>query len=82
MENEKFILEVNDEGDGISDEHQYILKTNSKSSFHGYGVTNINKRIKLLYGEEYGLSSRDLQHGSFGHDLNPGFAWKQPKLAS
>ncbi len=24
----------------------------------GYGITNINKRIELMYGEQYGLSFR------------------------
>lgn len=52
----KFILEIEDDGVGISKEKlANILVENSSDTFHGYGINNINKRIKLLYGDDYGL---------------------------
>ncbi|QGQ98305.1 sensor histidine kinase [Paenibacillus psychroresistens] len=57
MDEHKFILELKDDGVGISEEKiNTIFKMNTVDAFHGYGVNNINKRIKLLYGEEYGIS--------------------------
>jgi two-component system sensor histidine kinase YesM len=52
-----FILELKDDRVGISEDNiNAIFKMNTADAFHGYGVNNINKRIKLLYGEQYGIS--------------------------
>ncbi|WNQ12900.1 sensor histidine kinase [Paenibacillus aurantius] len=59
LEDGKFMLEVRDDGVGLSDEKvNAILKQSTNDPFHGYGANNINKRIKLLYGYDYGLSYR------------------------
>ncbi len=59
IEDGKFTLEVIDDGVGISAEKlSAIFNLSSNDPFHGFGANNINKRIKLLYGEEYGLSYR------------------------
>lgn len=51
-EKEILYLSVEDNGVGMSEETaQNILTHNSK----GYGVRNVNERIKLMYGPEYGL---------------------------
>lgn len=52
------ILEVTDDGVGIPKEKMNTIfnENNSTNSLHGYGINNINKRIKLLYGEEFGLA--------------------------
>jgi two-component system sensor histidine kinase YesM len=43
---------VEDNGVGMDEETKHrMLNENSK----GYGMRNVNQRIKLLYGEEYGL---------------------------
>ena len=51
-EGETMYLSVEDNGVGMSEEvAQSILTRKSK----GYGVRNVNERIKLTYGAEYGL---------------------------
>lgn len=50
-EDEVYIM-VEDNGVGMDEEtKEHMLSQNSK----GYGMRNVNQRIKLLYGEEYGL---------------------------
>ena len=50
-------LKVQDNGIGIKPEKLKTLLTHKSntSGTHGYGVRNINERIKLFYGEQYGL---------------------------
>lgn len=59
------VLIVADDGIGMKEESINLLLTNklSSSKGSGYGLKNINKRIKLLYGESYGLSFKS----SYGH---------------
>ncbi len=45
-------FEVKDNGRGISEEG---LKAALKSNSKGYGLQNVNNRIRLYYGEGYGL---------------------------
>jgi two-component system, sensor histidine kinase YesM len=53
---EKIIISVQDDGEGMSEEtRQNILNSDSHDEIHGYGIKNINDRIKLHYGSEYGL---------------------------
>ncbi|MBP3961788.1 cache domain-containing sensor histidine kinase [Paenibacillus lignilyticus] len=55
----KIVITVKDDGVGISQENlERIFNRDRTDPFHGYGANNINKRIKLLYGEEYGLTYR------------------------
>lgn len=54
----KLICEIIDNGIGIpQDSIKTILKhcSNKSEHFTSIGVNNVNDRIKLLYGEEYGL---------------------------
>lgn len=51
------IVTVADNGNGMTEEeieemNRSIQKTGSES---GYGIRNVNRRLKLLFGEEYGL---------------------------
>jgi len=53
------IFEVEDNGSGMSAEltrdlNDYINDRNNL--FHSIGLRNVNKRIKIKYGEEYGLT--------------------------
>ena len=52
------IIQISDDGIGIEKEVlPLILKENNlQTKGSGYGLKNINQRIKLLYGESYGLS--------------------------
>lgn len=50
-------LKVIDDGIGIEEEKlPLILSSQIKTKGSGYGIKNINQRLKLLYGEDYGLS--------------------------
>lgn len=52
LESEEAVLKIIDNGVGISPERvAYVLSQNSDR----VGLSNINQRLKLLYGEEYGL---------------------------
>lgn len=57
LENNTIILSVEDDGVGMTEEKAMeILTVKGTSENHGYGVRNINNRIKLCYGQQYGLT--------------------------
>ena len=49
------VFDIRDNGPGISSERSQQILDNTFSS-SGYGVQNINSRLKLCYGESYGVS--------------------------
>lgn len=54
-------LIVEDNGIGIQPEQlENLLTEASSSSSNGYGVRNINERIKLYYGAQYGLEYKSV----------------------
>lgn len=55
--NHLFIL-IEDNGPGcdVNLLNHLLVHHNSKSAQRGYGIYNVDRRIKLTYGEEYGLS--------------------------
>lgn len=58
LENEEIIcLKVIDDGAGMDEETlSHILDGSIRSSGSSYGVRNVNARIALMFGEEYGLT--------------------------
>ena len=52
MDEERIYLYVEDNGVGIEPE---LLSSILEFKTRGYGVRNVNERIKLFYGEEYKL---------------------------
>ena len=52
-EGETMYLSVEDNGVGMEEE---VAKTIITQKSKGYGVRNVNERIKLIYGQEYGLA--------------------------
>jgi len=58
IENDDIILKISDDGVGITDECIKLILTDSslKSTGSGYGLKNINTRLKLTYGNDYGLT--------------------------
>lgn len=60
LENGSVVFHITDNGSGMSSEKiQDILATSSKEKnlvFRGIGIRNVNERIRLLYGESYGIS--------------------------
>ncbi len=51
----KLIFEVSDNGFGINPKQLENILENSLSGRSGIGVYNVNQRIQLMYGTEYGL---------------------------
>jgi two-component system sensor histidine kinase YesM len=65
---DSLLFEVTDTGEGMEEEvvirlNEYINGQNS--SFNSIGLKNVNRRIKLKYGNEYGLKiTSKLQQGT------------------
>ncbi len=55
-------LSIQDNGMGMTPQQLDSLFTVAEPSDHGFGITNINTRLVLYYGEEYGLRFES-QHG-------------------
>lgn len=60
VENEVIKLIIEDNGIGMDDEHvqklNKIIEDNNTEEKTGYGLKNVNQRIKLYFGEKYGLT--------------------------
>ncbi len=59
MDGGDLVITVEDDGVGMSDEeieHAFDEKRHSKTDMTGVGTRNINDRIRLMYGQGYGLS--------------------------
>ena len=57
LQEKEINLFIEDNGVGMSEEKIIqILTTSSSNEPHGYGVKNINERLKLYYGADYGLT--------------------------
>lgn len=55
-ENQKVVFEVEDDGMGILPEKLVILRNELRQSQEGYGLKNVDIRVKLYYGNEYGAT--------------------------
>ena len=64
-EHEKIVFEVEDNGVGMTEEQcQEILKKDAGDKA-GIGIKNVNDRIKIYFGEEYGITIRsELDEGT------------------
>ena len=59
LDNNDIIICIRDNGIGISEEKlQTLLTKEISSQNNGYGIKNIDERIKLYYGSQYGLTYR------------------------
>lgn len=56
--NDQIVILVHDDGIGISKSDLDKIKSNeiSSKSGSGFGIRNVKERIKLFYGDQYGLS--------------------------
>lgn len=54
---EDLVLLVEDDGQGMSPEEIRVMNENIREFDRtmGYGINNVNKRLELLFGEQYGL---------------------------
>lgn len=62
IEESKMIIEVNDNGVGMTEEklmeiNKLLVSNNTMQTTH-IGIKNVNQRIKLYYGNNYGISFR------------------------
>lgn len=56
MENEDIIIQIKDNGRGIEESKvNQILNMRYDTVYGGYGIKNLIKRIRMYYGEDYGL---------------------------
>lgn len=60
INNNKILIEIVDNGVGMSEEKINKLltlkETTGNNSFNNIGISNVNERIKLTFGDEYGLN--------------------------
>jgi len=57
IENERIILEVIDDGLGMSDERlEEVRASLTDNKREGFGLRTVHQRIQILFGAEYGLS--------------------------
>lgn len=59
------VLEVSDNGKGMSKQDEQLLNdyiNDKNTAFTSIGLKNVNKRIKLYFGEAYGLQIRSEQN--------------------
>ena len=54
------VLSVSDDGVGMNEEAIARLFGDKGKKEQGYGVSNVNSRIKLFYGSEYGLTCKSV----------------------
>ncbi len=52
---EKVVYEVRDDGIGVDVSEINLLLTGVGDSNRGFGIKNVNDRLKLYYGDEYGI---------------------------
>ncbi len=60
IKNEKICFTIEDNGIGIKEEklieiNEMLKGKNISSSVVGYGIFNVHQKIKLTYGDEFGL---------------------------
>ncbi len=64
MDEGDIYLQVSDNGRGIPEEVQEQLLKEPSSKYGGYGVYNVNKRLQLYYGTEYGVKYLPVRRGT------------------
>ena len=69
-EQNKLYISVEDDGVGISEEHmeelEEMINLQYGASKHAVGLRNVNVRIKLLYGDDYGVTLSRRSQGEPG----------------
>ncbi|MCD1260064.1 sensor histidine kinase [Paenibacillus athensensis] len=55
-EQETIVFEISDNGLGMSEEKVRELSAQSGEAKEGYGIFNVDERVRLHYGEEYGVT--------------------------
>ena len=64
-EENDIIFSVQDDGPGVNVEQmQMDTQQDIRKARHGYGVRNINFRLKLCFGEKYGVTYKESEKGT------------------
>ena len=64
-EEQDIIFSVQDDGPGVDvEEMQKETQQDIRTAQHGYGVRNINFRLKLCFGEKYGVTYLESEKGT------------------
>jgi len=56
LEKDRVCFDVSDNGMGMDEEKLKMLRTELLRQEEGFGIKNVDRRIKLNYGQEYGVS--------------------------
>ena len=56
LQNDHIFFEIIDDGNGMHPEEVWKIHEDLKNGTGGFGLRNVNARIRQSYGEEYGLS--------------------------
>lgn len=57
-------LQISDNGRGIPEMEQELILHEPSSRYGKYGVYNVNKRLQLYYGPEYGVKYLPVRKGT------------------
>lgn len=61
LENGIVTINIQDDGVGMAeDQVQKIFSENNGDTLHGFGIRNINERLKLYFGSQYGLAYKSV----------------------
>ena len=64
-EEQDIVFSVQDDGPGVDvKEMQKETQQDIRTAQHGYGVRNINFRLKLCFGEKYGVTYLESEKGT------------------
>ena len=55
------MMEIKDDGVGISEEKLSTMLEDSPKSENGIGLNNVNNRIKIYFGEQYGVKVESVE---------------------
>ncbi|WP_255306933.1 sensor histidine kinase [Paraliobacillus sp. PM-2] len=58
VKDNKLVCEVMDNGDGMDKEQRHSKEEQNKQLYSGIGIRNVDERIKLLYGNKYGVETK------------------------
>ena len=68
LDGECLVFVVQDDGKGMTEEvlkrlQESIKKEKGDKNIDGFGIGNVNRRIRYYYGEQYGLSLESVENG-------------------
>ena len=72
IKDDKLCMDIADDGVGMSEEQLISLLDGTHNSKSGIGITNVSNRIKIYFGDEYGVTVDSVQdEGTTVHIILP-----------